>query len=326
MHADSGVDFLIRVFAETGVSLLLYGGSCLVSQLGTLECRITGIYVNLFLLSIYTLSRRRGTPGINFLIAASCVMAVVATTQMAVNIAGTVITARFVQQLVHVKVLNRPQSVRTLETVENVLLAINNVVTDLFFMYRCYVIWGCQRKVLIPPALLMLATLLASILASQTTSITNAQIPFGLAAATNLVLTALTAGRILWILRQSSHVGRDNTYRRRYNRATGIILESGAIYCIAAIFLLIAASQDNMDIFTVGFAVEQQLLIIIPTFTLVYVGLKDTVERPTGTTGQAFVSQDPPSLLATRAVRPYPPSQVLDIKPQGTEEKYSESV
>jgi hypothetical protein len=52
-------------------------------------------------------------------------MAVVATTQMAVNIAGTVITARFVQQLVHVKVLNRPQSVRTLETVENVLLAIN---------------------------------------------------------------------------------------------------------------------------------------------------------------------------------------------------------
>jgi hypothetical protein len=38
-------------------------------------------------------------------------------------------------------------------------------------------------------------------------------------------------------------------------------LESGAIYCIAAIFLLIAASQDNMDIFTVGFAVEQQLLV-----------------------------------------------------------------
>ncbi|KAJ7794715.1 hypothetical protein B0H14DRAFT_2922343 [Mycena olivaceomarginata] len=283
MHADSGVDFLIRVFAELeSVSLLLYGGSCLVSQLGTLECRITGIYVNLFLLSIYTLSRRRGTPGINFLIAASCVMAVVATTQMAVNIAGTVITARFVQQLVHVKVLNRPQSVRTLETVENVLLAINNVVTDLFFMYRCYVIWGCQRKVLIPPALLMLATLRES--PSQILHM---------------------SGRILWILRQSSHVGRDNTYRRR------IILESGAIYCIAAIFLLIAASQDNMG------HLHRRLLIIIPTFTLV-------AQR--GTTGQAFVSQDPPSLLATRAVGPYPPSQVLDIKPQGTEEKYSESV
>jgi hypothetical protein len=58
-------------------------------------------------------------------------MAVVATTQMAVNIAGTVITARFVQQLVHVKVLNRPQSVRTLEIVENVLLAINKWVNKL---------------------------------------------------------------------------------------------------------------------------------------------------------------------------------------------------
>jgi hypothetical protein len=38
-------------------------------------------------------------------------------------------------------------------------------------------------------------------------------------------------------------------------------LESGAIYCIAALFLLIAASQDNMNIFTVGFAIEQQLLV-----------------------------------------------------------------
>jgi hypothetical protein len=38
--------------------------------------------------------------------------------------------------------------------------------------------------------------IVASILASPTTSITNAQIPFGLAAATNLVLTALTGKEI----------------------------------------------------------------------------------------------------------------------------------
>ncbi|KAF7333857.1 hypothetical protein MVEN_02342700 [Mycena venus] len=166
-------------------------------------------------------------------------------------------------------------------------------------MYRCYVIWGCRRNILIPPALLMLATLLASMLASSTTSITNAQIPFGLAAATNIVLTALTAGRILWIQRQSSHVGRGNTYRSHYNRAIGIILESSAIYCIAALFLLVAASQNNMEIFSIGFSIEQQLLTIIPTFTLVYVGLKDTVNRSTGSTGQEFVSQDPSAFLAT---------------------------
>jgi CHASE2 domain-containing sensor protein len=52
-------------------------------------------------------------------------MAIVATTQIAANIAGAVITARFVQQLVHAHVLNRPHSVRTLETLVNVLLAIN---------------------------------------------------------------------------------------------------------------------------------------------------------------------------------------------------------
>jgi len=76
-------------------------------------------------LSIYTLARRREIPAMRFLMAASCVMAAVGTTQMAVTFAETVVTARFVQQLVHAQVLNRPHFVKTLGTVQNVLVAIN---------------------------------------------------------------------------------------------------------------------------------------------------------------------------------------------------------
>jgi hypothetical protein len=67
-----------------------------------------------------------------------------------------------------------------------------------------------------------------------------AQITFGLVAATNIVLTALTgksvysivdiqclksrsAGRILWIRRAASHVGLDCTLRSRYNTAIGVM-------------------------------------------------------------------------------------------------------
>jgi hypothetical protein len=72
------------------------------------------------------------------------------------------------------------------------------------------------------------------------------KITFGLVAATNLVLTALTgklvysivniqclksrsAGRILWIRRAASHVGLDCTLRSRYNTAIGIMYE--ILYC-----------------------------------------------------------------------------------------------
>ncbi|KAJ7203236.1 hypothetical protein B0H12DRAFT_1283803 [Mycena haematopus] len=250
-----------------------------------------------FLLSIYILARRRGTPGHNFLIAASCAMAVLGTMQIAATIAQAVLGTHIVQDLVHDKALNGPQFV--LATVSHVLLAIN--------MYRCYVIWGCQRKVLIPPALLMLATLVtATIAILPSSSVSALVIPCGLAAGTNITLTTLTAGRILWISRQSTHVGLSHAYRSRYSRAIRIILESGAIYCVAVIFLLIAASRNNFEVFEIGYAIGQQAVNIIPTFTLVYVGLHDTADNPpTGSGGNLSSTEQLPTHFRSHAVNLY---------------------
>ncbi|KAJ7854772.1 hypothetical protein B0H13DRAFT_1903517 [Mycena leptocephala] len=116
-------------------------------------------------------------------------------------------------------------------------------------LYRCYVIWGYKKKILILPALLMLSTLTAIV----------------------------RSGRILWIRQAASHMGLDNTLRSRYNTAVGIILESGTIYCVATIFLVITVSLDG-GFFYLGFGITQQLINIIPMFSLVYVGMK----YPTG--------------------------------------------
>ncbi|KAF7340756.1 hypothetical protein MSAN_02104100 [Mycena sanguinolenta] len=210
-------------------------------------------------------------------------MAVLGTTQIAVAVAEYVSTTRFVQELVHNEVSSDQESLESVEMLADVahlLLAINVAVTDIFFMYRCYVVWGCQRRVLVLPALLMLATLAAAIMVSLTDNIPAVVIPCGLAAATNIVLTTLTAGRILWISRQSANAGLAQPYQGRYSRAIRIILESGAIYCVAVIFLLIAGSQNNLEVFDIGYAVGQQAVNIIPTFTLVYVGLQDTRDNP----------------------------------------------
>ncbi|KAF7333380.1 hypothetical protein MVEN_02353700 [Mycena venus] len=218
------------------------------------------------------LTRRLGNPGTKFLIATSCLMAVMGTAQMAVSIAETVTTARFVQQLVHAPELERSVSidfVKSLVTTGIVIWAINNFVTDTLFLYRCYVIWGFQRKIVFFPAVLMLTTFVVAIWGSPRQGRTDPQILYSLGAGTNLVLTTLSgnthsAGRILWSRRAASHFGLNNL-RSRYNRAIEIILESGAVYCITLIYLAIASSIHDHE-------------NIIPTFTLVYIGLSNTVD------------------------------------------------
>ncbi|KAF8146412.1 hypothetical protein K438DRAFT_1781033 [Mycena galopus ATCC 62051] len=89
-------------------------------------------------------------------------------------------------------------------------------------------------------------------------------------------LSGSLAGRIWWIQRAASHVALDNTICGRYHRATVIILESGAVYCLLAIFQIINYSlSPNGLAFSIGIGITQQLSNIIPTFTLVYIGLKN---------------------------------------------------
>ncbi|KAJ7656579.1 hypothetical protein B0H17DRAFT_1337967, partial [Mycena rosella] len=135
---------LVSNASETMVSLLLYG-----------------VYVNLFLLSLYTLSRRK-TAGTKPLMVASCIMAIVGSTQMAIDVAVTTEAARFHQQIVHTQVLNEyglmmlplSMTLPVLYIAQEVTFVINNFITDLFFLYRCYVIWGFSKKPIILPMLL----------------------------------------------------------------------------------------------------------------------------------------------------------------------------
>ncbi|KAJ7932985.1 hypothetical protein B0H13DRAFT_1856595 [Mycena leptocephala] len=231
-------------------------------------------------------------------------MAVLGTAQMAVTIAQTVVEAHFVQRVVHAQVLNELESLRVLQIMRNVIFATNKWVnlisigsirtqpsyqlhnrSLLRWLYRCYVIWGFNKKILTVPALLTLFTLAVGIVVGivesatgKFISISDLQITLSLAAATNLVLTAFTgksiystvyiqcskppsAGRILWIQRAASHVGLDRTLRSRYNMAIGIILESGAIYCITAIFLVITVSLYDEETFVIGLSISQQTIV-----------------------------------------------------------------
>ncbi|KAJ7933001.1 hypothetical protein B0H13DRAFT_2262973 [Mycena leptocephala] len=197
---------------------------------------------------------------------------------MAGSITQAIVQARFVQQTVHSLVLNE------------------HGTRSNFPLYRCYVIWGFQKKIVIVPALLMLSTFVLGIIESAAAkfSIRDLQITLSLAAATNLVLTALSGK-----------------------------LESGAIYCITAIVLVITSSLD-LEIYAIELSVVQHGINIIPTFTLVYIGLNNTDYKPKEHIHQVASTHHASSRSAV--VRPCEPREVLDIKPQSTEEKDREGV
>ncbi|KAJ6523159.1 hypothetical protein B0H19DRAFT_1085785 [Mycena capillaripes] len=156
-------------------------------------------------------------------------MTIVGTAAMAINIALAIFSARTAQQIVHGEVAQLLNGLRYQET-----LAIAFAITSMPVI-------SCGISVV---------SLLRHIPKKISVSLQDTTITYGLAAASNVVLTALTvfealtihvAGRILWMRRDASHIPVDKILRLRCNMAIRLILESGVIYCIGAIVFLITS-------------------------------------------------------------------------------------
>ncbi|KAJ6594743.1 hypothetical protein B0H19DRAFT_1096610 [Mycena capillaripes] len=91
---------------------------------------------------------------------------------------------------------------------------------------------------------------------------------------TNVVLTVLAAGRIWW-MRRDACIVLESAHVRKYNAAIAIILESGAIYCLAIIIYLIAvsvATSNNSLVSAIVGAAMPQIMNIVPTLIIVRTG------------------------------------------------------
>ncbi|KAF7328261.1 hypothetical protein MVEN_02566000 [Mycena venus] len=243
-------------------------------------------------------------------------MAVFGTITTAIRISGAVISVRRVQEFVHGQSLEKSKDLRTLEIAGSVTAIINVAISDSFFLYRCYVIWGYQKKITILPAVLILSTLIVGIVstASKAGLVVTYYV---LAVATNIVLTTLTAGRILWAQYHAPPFPGDAKLRSRYDTALKLILESGAIYCIWIMVLLISYLR-NRDVQIIGGSFVTEGMNIIPAFTLVYVGLKlNTSGDPTQEDRSRGPSSEPPIAPRMRTTQRRDLSQILDIKPSG---------
>ncbi|KAF7342288.1 hypothetical protein MVEN_01816900 [Mycena venus] len=207
-----------------------------------------GFYLNLSIVAIYTLVHRKKTAGKQILLAFTWAMTVLGTTQMVLQLTMAFLGRHlFLQNFQHGMGPDSPSafqlsssgSLNSLNLARNAIFVVNNLVTDSLFLYRCYMIWGSQWKVIVFPGFLIVSTFVVGCISvpSPTGQILQ-QAPYIMATITNLVLLFLAAGRIWWIRRDTRHVG-TTALKGRYSQVIAMIVESGAIYCVFTILLIV---------------------------------------------------------------------------------------
>ncbi|KAJ6461330.1 hypothetical protein C8R45DRAFT_1028094 [Mycena sanguinolenta] len=242
------------------------------------EVFLYGFHLNLFFVALYVFSHRK-TAWKRILLSFTWVMVILGTTQIVLGVAASAILVRSIETETTISDVisslldsKLGATYDSLNLTQNLMFTINNLVTDVLLLYRCYMIWGSQWKVIAFPGFLIVCTFVTGCVAGAALPATqkSQQAPYILAAFTNFVLVLLTAGRIWWIRRDAKLIGA-HALNSRYDRAIAIILESGAIYCVFTI-LLIATLPLGVP-FTILQAITRQLINIVPTLIIVRVGL-----------------------------------------------------
>ncbi|KAJ7779694.1 hypothetical protein B0H16DRAFT_1499611 [Mycena metata] len=242
-----------------------------------------GILLVLLFNTTYLLHTRiRASRG--WLVAATCAMGLFAALHLALQIAIAVLSWRSFYLGVQGDAVGASSVLgqgNVLDVVADYLLVANNILTDGLFIHRCYVIWGRNIKVVIIPALSLVATtVIGSVGAPQHDEIggrdqKDYRLAFVMIVLTNLTLMTLTAGRI-WSIRRDVVTVLGPSVTRTYDTVIAMILESGAIYCISIILYLIAVwylnKQDSFPATTVFRAVLPQIMNIAPILIIVRVG------------------------------------------------------
>ncbi|KAI3613596.1 hypothetical protein WG66_006137 [Moniliophthora roreri] len=167
--------------------------------------------------------------------------------------------------------------------IRQVLFCTNNAVTDALLVYRLYVMRNFHVKVVIGPILLLAVATACGYRAAWGLSDSkqgDAYAPdiymwelvsFAFSLVLNIIVTSLIAER-LWRFGKRTAATLGQRHSRSYNHAMAMIVESGAIYSICVIIMVItyAAKTNGMIISYMALA---QITGMNPLLIIVRVGL-----------------------------------------------------
>ncbi|KAF8203372.1 hypothetical protein K438DRAFT_1757710 [Mycena galopus ATCC 62051] len=326
-------------YSPDGTIALRYAGNFLTISLALALTLSTALYVVFFLYSIHTL--RRSVPGHKLLVGVAWLMFLLATAGTIIVVSTTAISMRMVYLLVQGYLDSPARLLRLYHSLalgQDIILAVNksvhpcpyasipdedlrSLVTDLLFLYRCYVIWGSRKTILVLPGIMILATVVGGCITGlgyygliKLNIPIDPRVPFVMGGITNISMMSLTAGRIWYIRRELRTVTGLRPLRQRYDTAVAIILESGILYCVCVIIYVISISISKSSLFILQYSIIVQGTIfngvawglvqvgvnIVPTLILVRVGMG----RSTENTGPSMSNIESQPIFASRGEQP----------------------
>nr|GAT51315.1 predicted protein [Mycena chlorophos] len=198
---------------------------------------------------------------------------------------------------------------RIVALVEGFVLVANNAIADALLIYRCSIVWsGSRFRWLIAfPILLSLGTAFFGSIACYLTyhnalpsgtfdvgGATGLGLVFVLIIATNVVLTALTMGRIWYSYAKAKRSAATNSrlsskitaesptglrrkeeVRGRMTGALAVLSESALLYLLCSVLLLVEGAFDFSTALNVTLGVGVAVMDIIPVVMIIQVGLRD---------------------------------------------------
>jgi len=223
-------------FAPTSLELdvlLAFMGSIMVDVL------LYGNYLVLFCICMYILVRN-GRSTHWFIPASAFVMFAVSTADIAISF--SMIAHDFF-------IILQPSSflfyVKAVYPKSSIFAVINNFIAELILLYRCYIIWGRSKYLLVGASLIVLGDSILGLYALLTSHshIQNVIIHRWSLFAINIALTAVIVGRILWVSR-IARPSVDCQSFRHHRIIAAILIETNVIYsgCLLASLLFPVSS------------------------------------------------------------------------------------
>ncbi|KAJ7615693.1 hypothetical protein B0H17DRAFT_1220425 [Mycena rosella] len=227
-----------------------------------------GMYIVLVGLALWSLLRRKpaGYRVLSGLIIAMCIFG---TVEMVLQAVDERVLVRALYSTSDAEGQSIKRSDDRLTFAENLLVVTNSAIADTLLIYRCYVLWDRNKKVIVLPILLFsLPPVPAGYMAAYqdyiTTGPPDPRIFFGLVVATNLTLTGLTVGRVFYNRRRLLRIGQTRTVRR-YNIAIKMLLESAVIYLIVSLTIIVERALAGFAAVGAFYAISGELMVSLHT-------------------------------------------------------------
>jgi hypothetical protein len=229
--------------------------------------------------AILTMRRRDDVPQTPVFIAAFSWMVILSTLQISLDLAdfatGMQSMNQQLQQDPSVLCKDIPWRAATqiLYYAQWSILAANILVADGILVFRCFVLWGKNTRVIVVPILLVGATVVTTSVVP--TGKLDERIALGLGLATNILLLGLVVGRIMWSTRAMGRFGLAASGRHKF--AMSVAIQSGVLYTATALIVLISGSIGrgaNLAFF-ISAGAARHVVNIVPILAIVESGLAD---------------------------------------------------